>query len=290
MNLSRALPLALSLAVAACNPAHSAAPTGAPRVEGAVLVTVNGVPVTRDEVQGAARGSLSHGGGAPERNDDALARLIDDELLAQRAVASGLDRDPAFREELRVAEARFRVWRRTQLAALVERRTNDADAGVSDADARRWYDANTARARAEVRVAQILLRDEGAAAQALRELRGGASFDDVARRLAVPGTDPAERPWVIGPLRWHQLPDPWRGPLDGLRVGETSAVIRGPNRRFWILKLLERRENTELTFESTRATIAQVLRDERAAAARTRLHDELRRGARIVYSSPAAGR
>ncbi len=290
MNLLRALPLALCLALAACNASHGASPANAPRVEGEVLATVNGVPVTRDEVQGAAHGSLSHGGGAPERNDDALARLIDDELLAQRAVATGLDRDPAFREELRVAEARFRVWRRTQLAALIERRTNDADAGVSDADARRWYEANTARARSEVRVAQILLRDEGAAAQALRELRGGASFDDVARRLAPPSTDPAERPWVIGPLRWHQLPDAWRAPLDALRVDEVSEVIRGPNRRFWILKLLERRENTELTFASTRATIAQVLRDERAATERTRLHDELRRGARIVYSAPAPGR
>lgn len=288
MNLSRALPLALSLAVAACNPAHSAAPTNAPRVEGEVLATVNGVPVTRDEVQGAAHGSLSHGGGAPERNDDALARIIDDELLAQRAVATGLDRDPAFREELRVAEARFRVWRRTQLAALIERRAGDADAGVSDADARRWYEANTARARSEVRVAQILVRDEAAAAQNLRDLRGGASFDDVARRLLPPIADPAERPWVIGPLRWHQLPDAWRAPLDALRVGETSDVIRGPNRRFWILKLLERRENTELTFESTRATIAQVLRDERAAAERARLHDTLRRDARIVYSAPSA--
>jgi tetratricopeptide (TPR) repeat protein len=75
MNPSRALPLALCLALAACKPAHSASPANAPRVEGEVLATVNGVPVTRDEVQGAAHGSLSHGGGAPERNNDALARL-----------------------------------------------------------------------------------------------------------------------------------------------------------------------------------------------------------------------
>ena len=60
------------------------------------------------------------------------------------------------------------MWRRTQLAALLERRTNDADAGVSDVDARRWYEANTARARSEVRVAQILLRDEAAAPPAPR--------------------------------------------------------------------------------------------------------------------------
>lgn len=281
------LALASALVCAAlsvsCKVAQPPPTTARPRVEGEVIATVNGVPLTRQELPPSAHGQAARNGAAGPVDGELLSRLVEDEVLAQYAVTAGLDRDATYRAELARAEAGFRAWRRSQLVALADR-SQSTGINVTEAEARAWYEAHSARARAEVRVAQILVRDEAAATQMLAELRSGVAFDDVARRLAPPGDDPTARPWELGPLRWHQLPDAWRGPVDGLQVGQISDVIRGPNRRFWIVKVLERRENPSLTFETTRDTIVQVLRDERAIAARARLRETLRRAANVAVT------
>lgn len=276
--------LALATLTASCDrgrpaPANAApsASSAAPRVEGEVVATVNGVSITRDELP-----QSPHGATQPLDNE-ALSRVIDDEVLAQYAASTGVDRDPAYRAELARAEASFRAWRRAQLVTLVDRSQSN-EQQITEAEARSWYESHQARARSEVRVAQVLVRDEASANAIMRELRSGTPFDDIARRSAPPSNDPADHPWELGPLRWQQLPDPWRGPLDALQIGQTTDVIRGPNHRFWILKLIERHENPALTFEATRDTIMQVLREERATAARARLRETLRRAARVTIT------
>lgn len=287
MSLPHPIPLLLAAALAASCGRSPAAPAPAPQAAGGdVVARVNGVAIDRAEVGGPSRDAPSHGGGGPESEAAALERAVFEELLAQRAVAQGLDRDPNFVAELRRAEGRLRAWRRSQLAALAERQAGAQ--AVTEADARRYFTANEARVRAEVMVAQMLIRDETAANAALRELRGGANFDDVARRLYPANPDPTARPWEMGYLRWNQVPDPWRAPLDAMQPGQVSEVIRGPNRRFWIIKLLHRRQSDDITFETARPIIEQVLSEERRATARDRLRDELRRGARIEYPGRAA--
>lgn len=266
-----------ALLAASCGRAQS---TQAPVSQGDVIARVNGVAIDRAELSASSREGSPHGG-TPEPASAALEAVVFEELLAQRAVARGLDRDPGFTAEYRRAEARLRAWRRTQLAALAERQAGAEPVTVDEAQ--RYYSANEARVRGEVMVAQMLIRDEAAAESCLRELRGGVSFDDVARRLHPNLTDPAARPWEMGFLRWQQVPDAWRAPLDALQPGQVSAVIRGPNRRFWILKLLARRQAEGVTFESVRPVIVQRLTEERRAGARDRLRAELLRGARVEY-------
>lgn len=272
-----------ALLAASCKRAPAPSAPSSQPTAGEVVARVNGVSIDRTEVQGAGREGSPHGGGS-ESERTALERVVSEELLAQRAVAQGLDRDPNFVAELRRAEGRFRAWRRSQLAALAERQAGAQP--VTEAEARQYFATHQARVRAEVMVAQMLIRDETAANAALREIRGGASFDDVARRLYPTSADPSERPWEMGYLRWNQIPDPWRAPLDALQPGQVSEVIRGPNRRFWIIKVLNRRESPEVTFESARPVIEQVLTEERRVSAHDRLRAELQRGARIEYTTP----
>lgn len=269
-------PLALALCAAlAASCRERPAPTAANA--GEVVATVNGVDLTRAELAP----SLPHGGvAAPAGDDAALERAIDDELLAQHARRLGVDRDPTFVRELRDAEARLRAWRRQRLAELAERR--EAGAPVGDPEARAWYQAHAAEVRAQVRVAQLLLRDEDAATRALAELRAGADFGAVAARALPHGADPAARPWELGPLRWQQVPGPWRDALPRLRVGELSGVIRGPNRRFWVVQLLERSDDPAVTFESARDAVTQYLQEERRLSAGAALRARLRREARVV--------
>ena len=283
----RLLPLLVLLPLlGACRPASPqprAAEPSAP-VAAEALATVNGVAITRPEVVAAARGPSAHGGtGVAETPAETLERLIQEELRAQRAVRLGLDRDPGFRADLARAEASLRSWRRTQLATLLETHDQTTRPEVTEAEARAFYDANAPRIRTEVRVAQILLRDEAAITRALAEVRGGAPFEEVARRQFAGLPETAGRPWDLGYLRWNLLPAAWRDLAYSLPVGQTSEVLRGPNNRFWIINVVDRRERPELTFEAMRAAITQTLQEERRLAVRSGEREDLRRDARIVY-------
>ncbi len=267
--------------VASCDSPRSVRDAGPRPVEG-LLVTVNGHPLTRSDLQVSMRSAPTHGG-ATENEHDALERIIQEELQAQRALEMNLDDDANFREQDRLAEARFHAARRSQLATLYEQHQTGQRATVSDAEARAYYEANGPRIRTEVRVQQILMRDETAAQQAAHDIHGGAPFEEVARRQ-FPDIAPALHPWDLGVLRWNQIPEAWRTTLDAMTVGQTSDVISGPNHRHWVIKLLERRESPEVTFEVARPAIIQVLTEQHTVALRTNEAAELRRRARVVYT------
>jgi hypothetical protein len=72
--------------------------------------------------------------------------------------------------------------------------------------------------------------------------------------------------------------------IDGIAVGQTSDLIPGPGGRFWIISVLERRENPAMTFEAARPDIATILRGQGASGARTRLEQETRAAATVVYA------
>lgn len=263
-----------------------------PRVEG-VLATVNDVAITEAEVRLRSKRS-SHEAGtmgeepqAPEADPAAqaavLETLIRDELMAQKAVALGLELDPEAREAIAAREADLAVFRRQKLAELYTRHDR-ARVEVTDAEARRFWDENSARLRRELHVWQILLRDEARIEEAHRRIQGGAAFEEVA--LAQYPNLPAEapRPWDLGFLKWSQVPEAWRPALETLEKGQTTGVLRGPRNRFWIVKLVDTREDTTATFETWRANIMEILRAEKLERARADADRALREGARIEYT------
>ena len=62
------------------------------------------------------------------------------------------------------------------------------------------------------------------------------------------------------------------------------GVIRGPNNRFWIIKLIDKRENPSITFESIKPSIMEVLESAKIEALREQDDRELRAEANIVYT------
>ena len=298
MNRTSLRVLLLCAALAACSspsrPHESPpAPAGPPvvAVGGDVLATVNGVPITRADLALATSGGASPHGGAAPPADAVLQHLVQQEALAQRAVAAHLERDADYVAALGPREAQLAAWKREQLSNLYIQSEANRRPAISEADARRYYDANATRIRTEVRVSQILMRDEARITEALTDLRAGMPFDDVAVRQFPSVPDVANKPWELAPLRWNQVPEAWLPALDAVAVGQTSAIIRGAGNRFWILKVLERRENPELTFEASRPLIETFLQEQAVAGARDRIDREARESAHIVYAQPpsAAG-
>jgi parvulin-like peptidyl-prolyl isomerase len=268
--------LVLSFALASCC-RHATSTAGT--VKQAVL-KVNGVAISELEVAMESR----RGHGAEDTTDSreqVLEGLAVKEVMAQKAAALGLENDPGFQERMARVEAQRASQRRKELSRLYYKHEVLDRVTVSDMEARDLYDANQARIRTENHVAQILTRDEAEAARALKDLQDGKSFDEVAARGYPDLPAGTKSPWDLGFLKWKNTPPEWQSALTTLTPGQTSGIIKGPGRRFWIVKLVERRENPELTFEKTKADLIDELKGRRIQELSTRLEADLLRAAKV---------
>jgi hypothetical protein len=68
-----------------------------------------------------------------------------------------------------------------------------------------------------------------------------------------------------------------------LKPGQHSNIIRGPNRRFWIVKLVGRRENSSLTPADVEKEIKEILKAGKVRQLRAKTLQDLRDQARIEY-------
>jgi parvulin-like peptidyl-prolyl isomerase len=249
---------------------------------------VNGTPVREIDLELKLKNEMHGTELKPEYRQNVLDAVVRDEVLASEAERLGLDRDEGYLLGLRPLQAQVDAYRRRRLA---ERYLDHAAAAaaVGDADARRYFDAHAAEIRSELHVFQILARDEGAARAARAALDGGKPFEEVAR-LVLGGVAEAERPWDLGWMKWVMIPEPWRPVVAAMKPGDESPIIRGPGKRFWILKLVERRDEPSVSFESVRAPLIESLRMSRLAEVREGAERDLLGKAHVVYrgQAPAA--
>ena len=254
-----------------------------PTTEG-VIATVNGKPITDMDLLLNSRKAGGHqAAGTDADTKKVLEDIILQELASQRAINLGLDADPAYQEELRRMEAQVNAIKRKRLSEVFFQRELIQKTRVSDAEARQYFAEYTVRLRTEIKVWQILRRNENQIEQAKNDLAQGMPFEDVAAKQ-FPNLPPTvKKPWEMGYLRWNQVPKAWQNVVYDLQVGQTSDIIRGPNNRFWIIKLIDTRENTEVTFEQIKPMIIDVLKNEKARQLREEIIRELRDKARIVY-------
>ena len=254
-----------------------------PRSPSDILATVNGTPIGEADVRLALRSAGRNEEIPPEHRKNVLEVIIRRELIYQRAVELGLDANPSYQEKLRRMEAQISAFKREELSELFYRREIARKAEVSEAEAQKYFVENAARIRTELHVWQILRRKEGLSEQALNDLEQGTSFEEVAGRRFPKLPETRRAPWDLGYLRWNQVPTPWRNIVYDLKKGEVSGVIRGPNNRFWIIKLIDKRENPAITFESIKPTIMEVLKSAKTEELREKTDRDLRAKASIVY-------
>ena len=257
-------------------------PAQPPKSAKDVLATVNGTPIREADVTFALSSGGHHTELPPEHKKNVLEVIIRRELISQRAVELGLDANASYQEKLRRMEAQINAFKREELSELFWRELAGRVV-ISEGEARDYFTENAARIRTELHVWQILRRQETSIQQARNALDQGTSFAEVAagRFPKLPTT--AGKPWDLGYLKWKQVPEAWRNAVYDLEKGELSGVIRGPNNRFWIIKLIDKRENPDITFESLRPVIMEVLKNAKIEELRKKTERDLRARASIRY-------
>ena len=249
-----------------------------------VLATVNGVAITEEDIRYAsARAGTHKTGGRAVSNKELLEAIIQQELIYQRAVELGLEANPKYQEDLRKLEAQVKAFKRETLSRVLFQLEIPSQARVSDAEAREYYAKNAVRLQTQFNVWQILKRNKDQIDQALKDLVGGERFEEVAARGFPKLPAGVKKPWELGYLRWEQLPEPWHKVVLTLKPGEHSGVIQGTNNRFWIIKLIDKRETKAVSFEDRKQSIMKILQAEKMQGAFEKFNKEAREKAQIVY-------
>ena len=290
--------LVASLAAVACDkgapptprPSASAAPlaSGSAGARDDVVALVNGVAITDADLKLKLKGDMHGAENNALHRKNALEALIRQELVRQKAFALGLDSDQGYQHKLRGAEAQMAAFQRTELGEVWFRREVVAKAEVSDADARAYFEANAKRIKTELHVLQILrINDEPGIAKDLAELQKGTPFEEIVKKQ-FPGLPATEKPWDLGQMKWAQVPDAWREALEKLEPGQTSGILHGAKGRAWIIKLVDRRVDESVTFESIKGAVVEAMRGSRLEKIREDGERALREAAKIELVKPDA--
>lgn len=264
-------------------PHPSAATSASAQAAAQVLATVNGHALTATDLALKAKADSHGAGGTSERKRSLLEAMVSQELMFQRARELGFDADPKYQEDVREVEAQAAAFKRRRLAELFVEREVVGKVDTTEPEARKFFDENAPRIRTELHLLQILRRTRSAIDAAQAQLAAGKTFEEVARAGFDDAPAGKRGHWDLGPLKWLQLPASVREAALGLKPGEVSAVLTGPNDRYWIVKLVARQEDPSATYESTRQMIFDHLRQTQVEARRVQIERELRERAKIVY-------
>lgn len=254
---------------------------------GKVLATVNGVPITEYDVKQSMRRG-GHGGEAtpeatPEAIKSILQALVQSELVYQQSLELGLDKNPDYRKKLNVVEAQLRAFQRQELAA-VYREHIKGKAVVTDPEAREYFEKNSKKIQTKIHVWQIYYRgDASRITEDYKEIKSGKSFDKVAAKR-FPGLPKGMKaPWDLGYLNWSQIPEYWEGTLDRLEPGQVSDIIKGPNQRFWVIRLVEKAVDPKITFDTEKEKIVELLQRQKADALSETMLSQMRTKSKITF-------
>lgn len=184
---------------------------------------------------------------------DVLSELfdqyLDETLLARLAVDRGL-----------VRAASGPAGPRRAIDALLQ---NGLQREPDAAEIAGYYQAHAGEfARPErVKLRQILTEDRPTAEEALREIAGGKSFEEVARRLS---RDPsAAAGGYQGELSRGDLPPAFTDIIFALKPGEVSRLVPAEY-GFHIFQVIDREPAQVVSLEQARGEILGKLRQERA--------------------------
>ncbi len=251
-----------------------------------VLVTVNGMAITEDDLQSAIQSNPRARGRrlSEEERSHLLEVIVQQEVLAQRATELKLDAVPHVHRQLAAKRAELGALRRKLLSRQLAAHLGQEEITVTDAQVRTYFEENEAQVAHRFHVLQILRRRPEDAAALRARLDEGEAFEALAAEEFSDGQAGARKPWDLGPMRWTQLPDPWRPVLAKMKPGEISPVI-STDRRHWILKLVATQKDPEATFEVLQPTLRTALLRTRTEAHRRARETALRAAAEVVFSS-----
>ena len=252
-------------------------------VQGKILATVNGVPITEYDVNLNIKKGVHGEQVTPEATQNVLQVLVRNELIYQQSLELGLDNNQEYRRKLYEADAQLRDYKRREISSLYREYIKNK-AAVTDTEAKEYFEKNSKRIQTKVHLGQIYYKGEEARiAEDYKELKSGKSFEKVASKRFPNLPKGMKAPWDLGYLHWSQIPAFWQESIDRLKPGQVSEIIKGPNERFWVIKLIDRTVDPNITFATEKENIVEILRRQKADELSETLLGQMKAKSKIVF-------
>jgi hypothetical protein len=243
------------------------------------LATVNGVSITGDDVV-LKMGGHEHLINSPRR-DRVLDDIINEELLYQKGVKLGLDKDAKFQGVVRMMELRIAEYKRAEIARRVIDTQIAAKTIVTDQEIKDYYDKHVEEIGTDLHLGLLHFATEAEAKDALTRIRSGISFEKIADEKFAHVPKGKARPWDMGFMHWNQINPDLLGTVYSLKKGEVSDVLdRSPNGAY-LIKIIDRRKNINVKLESMRTAVENRLNAIKAKEAYGRYVQQLKSNASI---------
>ena len=252
-------------------------------VPGKILATVNGVPITEYDVNLNLKRAAHGEKVSPEATQNILKNLVSNELVYQQSLELGLDNNLEYRRKLYEADAQLRDYKRKEISSLYREYIKNK-AVVTDSEAKEYFEKNSKKIQTKVHLGQIYYKgDEARIAEDYKDLKSGKSFEKVASRRFPNLPKGMKDPWDLGYLHWSQIPAVWQDSVDRLKPGQVTDIIKGPNERFWVIKLIDRTVDPNITFASEKENIVEILRRRKTDELSETMLGQMRAKSRITF-------
>jgi peptidyl-prolyl cis-trans isomerase C len=244
----------IAMAVAACGQGQQSTPAAADKPAAAAnapapVATVDGTAISKTEFDIYLK-SLLRGRPAADLTTEQKAQVLDEminmQLLASQGLKEGVEKDPDVAAQLGVV--RMRVLADAESAKYLK------DKEPTDADLHTEYDSAVASMdKTEYHARHILLPTKEAAEAAIKKIKGGGKFEDVAK---AESTDSSKTNG--GDLGWFTLTrmaKPFGDAVKGLKKGEMTAAPVQTQFGWHVIKLEDTRETAAPPFEQVKQQV-----------------------------------
>jgi len=265
------------VAMVGCKSQGPSTDAGKKEKKGQVLAEVNGAVITTDDFKKELEilpPYLKQMAATPDGQKEMLDSMVVRELVMQDAQKMGIDKSPEVAAKME--DMKKRVIVEAYLKKKVEEQVK-----LSDADLQKFYDQNKDKFKAgeQVRASHILVKTEKEAQDVQAQLKAGAKFEDLAKKVSV---DPAGQKG--GDLGWfgkgNMIPD-FEKVAFSLKEGETSGIVK-TKFGYHIIKLTGKRPAGILPFADVKEQLKASLMPEKQQEVFKKVKDDLKKNAKLT--------
>ena len=244
---------------------------------GEVLADVNGTVITTGDFKKELENLppyLKPMTETPDGKKEMLETMIIRELILQQAKKDGIDNSPA------VAEKLEELKKRVVVEAFLKKKVEE-EAKLSDAELQKFYDQNKDKFKSgeQIHASHILVKDEKTAQEVLDKLKGGASFEELAKKYSI---DAAAAKG--GDLGWFgtgsMLPE-FEKAAFALKEGAISGIVK-TKFGYHIIKLTGKRPAGQRSFEEVKDQIKAALLPSKQQEVFQKLKDDLKKSSKYT--------
>ena len=285
LALPFSLVAALTTSALAQETAPAEQPAGQPAPEAAtpaapdpkkVVATIDGKPVTEAELALALQSVDQQYSQLPpeQRRAAAFMAIMEIRLLADKAVADGLDKDPDFQQRMAFLQ------QRALHSEIIEK---DVGAKITDEEVRARYDKQIADTPPvnEVKARHILVKTKEEADAIVKQLDSGAKFEDLAAQHT---TDPSGKTTGgdLGYFAPGQMVPEFEKAAFALNVGEYTKEPVQSQFGWHIIKVEDKRAQQPPAFDTVKDQIRNLVFREKYFA----MVNDLRKAAKVDVTDP----